>query len=60
MDLNQIVSSIAQYGVGGACLAYFMWERSSTLKELTKAIESLNFLIAEMKGSVKNGASNVD
>lgn len=48
-DINTIVN----YGALGACLAYFMWERSSSMKKFTDTLNELKELIQVMRAEVK-------
>lgn len=40
--MQEIVDLVINNGIGVACLIYFMWFNSTTLKEVTNALNSIN------------------
>lgn len=40
--MQEIVELFINNGIGVACLVYFMWFNSTTLKEVTDALNSIN------------------
>lgn len=55
--MQEIIDIIMNNGIGVACVIYFMWFNSTTMKDMTQALNSINtrLTVIEDKINAKEG-----
>lgn len=52
--MEELVSLFVNNGTAIACLIYFMWYNSTTMKAYTEQMEKMNLRMEEMNGLLKH------
>lgn len=51
--MEEIVNLVINNGLGVACVVYFMWFNSTTMKEMTQALNSINSRLSVIEDKLK-------
>lgn len=52
--MEEIINLVINNGLGVACVVYFMWFNSTTMKEMTQALNSINARLSVIEEKVNS------
>lgn len=57
--MEEIINLLFNYGVGIACIGYFIYFNNTTLKELTNTLQNVNIQLERMNERISDIESNL-